>query len=109
LVKPSEERRNNRRELCADFVHVAWSDQRGRPISYVGLLEDVSPGGLGMSLDLPLAVGQPVHLHTKGFEGEALVSYCELGEYGYLVGVEFQEGCSWDRETWKPKHLLTLP
>jgi hypothetical protein len=108
LVKPSEERRNKGRELCADFVQITWNDQVGRPISYVGLLEDVSPGGLGMSLDLPLAVGRAVHLHTKGFEGDALVSYCELGDYGYLVGVEFQ-GCSWDREKWKPQHLLTLP
>lgn len=108
-MKPSEERRNNGRELCADFVQITWSDQRGRPISYVGLLEDVSPGGPGLSLDLPVNVGQAVHLHTKGFEGEALVCYCELGEYGYLVGVEFQEGCSWDREKWMPKHLLTLP
>jgi hypothetical protein len=90
LVKPSEERRNDHRELCADFVQIAWNDQRGRPISYVGLLEDVSPGGLGLSLDLPLSVGQVVHLHTKGFEGEAVVCYCELGEYGYLLGLEFQ-------------------
>lgn len=107
-MRSSNERRSGKRELCADFVQVAWEDQQGRRISFVGLLEDVSPGGLCVNLDVPVPLGQKVHLHTKGFEGEAEVRYCDLGEYGYQVGVEFVEGCWWDRQKWRPKHLLSL-
>ena len=107
-MRPKDERRRVNRELCADFVQVTWNDQQDRRISNVGLLEDVSPEGLCVNLELPVPVGQTLHLHTKGFEGEALVRYCEWSDCGYLVGVEFAEGCSWNREKWTPKHLLSL-
>jgi hypothetical protein len=94
--------------MCSDFVHLAWADQQSRRISYVGLLEDVSPDGLCVNLDVPVPVGKTIHLHTKGFQGEAEVRYCELGDYGYQVGVEFVDGCTWDRDKWRPKHLLNI-
>ena len=105
-MKSQPDRRKSQREMCSDFVQVAWFDQRGYRISNVGLIEDVSPEGLCLNLDLPVAVGATVHLHTKGLDGEAQVRYCELGDYGYLVGLEFLDGLSWDREKWQPKHLL---
>jgi len=92
--------------MCSDFVQVAWLDQEGRRISYLGLIEDVSPGGLCLNLDLPVGVATTVHLHTKGLEGEARVCYCTPGDYGYLVGLEFLDGLSWAKEKWQPKHLL---
>ena len=107
-MKPSNERRKSPRELCSDFVQFAWKDQQGRRISYVGILEDVSPEGMCVQSDLPAPVGQRVHLHTKGFDGEAQVCYCDLVDYGYIVGLEFLEGCTWEREKWRPKHLLAL-
>ena len=107
-MKAQNDRRKTNRVLCADFVQIAWHDQNRSRISYVGLLEDVSPEGLCINLELPVPVGQAVFLHTKGFEGEAEVRYCNLGDYGYLVGMEFADGCSWDREKWRPKHLLAF-
>ncbi|HYM11382.1 MAG TPA: PilZ domain-containing protein [Bryobacterales bacterium] len=105
-MKPEKDRRKNPRDMCSDFVQIAWQDDRQARISYVGLLEDVSPTGLCVNLELPAPVGRTVHLHTKGFEGDAEVRYCELGDYGYLVGLEFAEGQCWEREAWKPKHLV---
>lgn len=107
-MRPADERRKSKRELCADFVQVAWCDQQRLRISSVGVLEDVSPDGLCLNLEHSIPVGVRLHLHTKGFEGEAEVRYCELGDYGYLVGVEFVDGCSWDRDRWRPKHLVSL-
>lgn len=91
--------------MCSDFVQIAWADDRGRRVSNIGLLEDVSPEGLCINLNLPIPVGRQVHLHTKGFEGEAEVCHCELAEYGYLLGLEFADGCCWEPERWRPKHL----
>lgn len=105
-MKTQRDNRKSERQMCSDFVSVAWQDQQGRRISDVALLEDVSPQGICLSMKLPLGVGRTVHLHTRGFEGEGEVRYCNLGEYGYLVGLEFINGTEWDREKWRPKHLL---
>jgi len=104
-LKTETERRKTPRHLCSDFVQISWMDDTQRPISSLGLLEDVSPEGLCLSLELPVPAGRAVHVHTKGFEGEARVRYCELGDYGYLVGLEFAGGCTWERDKWRPKHL----
>lgn len=91
--------------MCSDFVQIAWMGARQMRVSAVGLLEDVSPEGLCLNLEQAVPVGGTVHLHTKGFDGEALVKYCEAGEYGYLVGLEFTDGYCWEREKWRPAHL----
>ena len=106
-MKSEKDRRHVQREMCSDFGQIAWLDQRGRRISCLGLIEDVSPDGLCLNLELPGPASATVHLHTKGFEGEARVCYCELGDSGYLIGLEFVNGCAWDRNKWRPRHLLS--
>ena len=106
-MKPSGDHRRSQREMCSDLVQIAWLDQGGRRFSEVGLIEDVSHGGVCLNLDLPVPAGATVCIHTKGLHGEARVCYCEPGQDGYLVGLEFQEGLTWDREKWQPKHLLS--
>jgi hypothetical protein len=44
---------------------------------------------------------------ADGFESEALVRHCEIGHDGYLLGLEFAAGHSWDRLQWNPQHLYT--
>ena len=104
-MKTSKERRREPRQLCSEFVQVAWLDDHENRISFVVVLEDVSQAGLAVSSDLPMPVGRTVHLHTRGFDGEGEVRYCELGDYGYIVGMEFVDGCGWDRDKWRPEHL----
>src|SRR5262249_8182635 len=104
-LRPDKDRRKTPRHLCSDFAHISWLDDSQRTLSAQGLLEDPSPEGLCLSLDLPVPTGRPVHVHTKGFEGEAQVRYCGLGDYGYLVGLEFCDGCTWERDKWRPQHL----
>ena len=73
-----------------------------------GLLEDISSGGLCLSMSLPLDPGRAVRLSAAGLDAQAKVRYCELGDYGYLTGVEFAPGYGWDRMSWRPKHLLSF-
>ena len=84
---------------------MAWLDDAGKRISHVGVLEDISPAGLAVSSDLPVPAGRRVHLYARGFGGEAEVRHCELGDYGYVVGMEFVEGSGWERAKWCPGHL----
>lgn len=107
-MKPPDDRRQNRRDLCAELIQVAWSDSEQHRISRLGLLEDVSPGGVCVILELPVPVGVTVYLHTPGFSSKAQVRYCKPDEGGYRVGLEFEEDGAWDRRKWKPGHLLEL-
>ena len=107
-MKPAQDKRRNPREMCSDFVQVVWMDDCAHRISTLGVLEDVNPDGLCVSLELPVPKGRKVLIHTRGIKGPGRVCYCELGDYGYRIGLEFSEGCSWDREKWQPKHLLKL-
>ena len=104
-MKRGKERRREPRQLCSEFVQVAWLDEQQNRFSHIGVLEDVSLSGMAVSVDLPIPVGRTVYLHARGFEGEAQVRYCELGGYSYLVGMEFADGCGWDPKKWRPGHL----
>ncbi len=97
------------RALCSDFVRIAWMDEQCGPMHCVGLLEDVSRGGMGIMIELPVPVDIAVYVQTSGFTLVAAVRHCELGCYGYLVGLEFQGGYSWNKEKWRPRHLLETP
>jgi hypothetical protein len=93
--------------MCSDFVQLVWTDHRGREISQVALLEDVSPEGMCLQAEEPVPPMSPVRLHTRGFDGQAVVLYCERRDCGYQLGVEFAADTGWDRGRWKPKHLLS--
>ena len=108
-MPPIDNKRQSTRQMCSDFVKVSFADQNGRTVSDTGLLEDVSPQGLNISLSIPLPKGQEIQLRMEKFSGTARVRYCNLGEYSYLVGLEFADQHEWDPEKWAPCHLLTVP
>ena len=108
-MKPREERRQSARHMCSEFVQVSFWDERGREISEIGVLEDVSLRGVSISLNIPIPVGTSTRIHARDFDGQVEVRYCEPGDYGYLVGVEFADGYRWDEGKWAPEHLLAVP
>ena len=95
--------------MCSEFIQVSFWDERGREISEIGVLEDVSLSGVSISLNIPVSVGASARIHARDFDGQVEVRYCEPGDYGYLVGVEFAHGYRWDEEKWQPEHLLAVP
>ena len=103
------DRRIEKRDMCSDLIEIRFEDQTGRQVIETGLVEDVSPAGLCVSLNLPVTAGCLVEFAAEGFSGRARVRYCELGDYSYLLGMEFSDGFRWDRQKWQPKHLLRLP
>jgi len=103
-----EDNRHHRRSMCSELISVSFYDQQDSPVATTALLEDLSPRGGCLSLNVPLTVGLRVKLAGDGFSKEAEVRYCELGEYGYLAGIEFAAGHEWRREEWQPRHLLSL-
>ena len=59
-----------------------------------------------VSFDTALPLDATVHAHTRGFEGQAEVRYCQGTDAGYQIGLEFVDGAGWDRDQWRPRHLV---
>jgi hypothetical protein len=103
-----QERRNEGRMLCADMVEVSWKDQAGRKKSATGLLEDISPSGACLQLEMPVRLGIAIRWGTADHEFSGIVRYCVYREIGYFVGVEFPADFRWSKKAYRPQHLLDL-
>ncbi len=112
LVSPMPtpcDKRRHVRALCSELVQICFRDQRGRRIQETAVLEDLAEKGVRLSLSLPLTPGCQVAFQAGEFEASARVSYCELADSGFAVGLEFAGDFRWDEKEWAPEHLLRLP
>ncbi len=91
--------------LCADLIEVWWTDKGGRYLQTVANLEDISSSGVCLQMDMPLPSGLILHLRANT-ELEGCVRYCVFRDTGYFIGVQFEEGFTWDEKQFQPKHLL---
>jgi hypothetical protein len=103
-----QDRRSEVRMMCADVVEVSWKDERGRSRRAVGLLEDISPSGACLQLEMPVPLGTGVCWDSKRRKFHGQVRYCVYREIGYFVGVEMQSGSRWSKRSFRPRHLLDL-
>jgi hypothetical protein len=100
------DRRNNPRLLCADLVPVRWKDASGKPRKSVANLEDISVNGACLQMDIDVPAETVMRIaHQKG-ELIGTVKYCEFREFGYFLGLQFNEGTQWSMEEFRPQHLL---
>ncbi len=104
----NEERRQHPRHLCSELVDVTFEDDAGIVVSETALVEDVSVDGMCLSFNLPLPLAREVSVRAEDFSGKGEVAYCEICDYGYLIGLKFAEGTGWDATRWLPRHLLPL-
>lgn len=94
--------------MCAEMVGVEWRDDLGQVCRCTGLLEDISPNGACLQLDVPLSLGTVLDIeYHKGYL-EGSVSYCYFCEIGYWVGVRFGSNMKWSLKRFRPRHLLDL-
>lgn len=94
--------------LCADMVDVCWRDPSGRHYRSTALLEDISPSGMCMQFEVPVALDARLEIHCPGGKLRGTVRYCVYREIGYFVGIELDQTCHWSREQYEPQHLLDL-
>ena len=100
------DRRVEHRLLCADLVDVQWKDPSGRVRRSVANLEDISISGACLQVDRPVPLGTRYKIcHPKGLLA-GIVKYCVYREIGYFLGIEFEPGTRWSRNTFLPQHLL---
>jgi hypothetical protein len=92
--------------LCADLVHIRWKDKSGNVRKSVANLEDISVNGACLQMETEVPADTVIRItHAKG-ELAGTVKYCEHRDFGYFLGIEFQEGGKWSLRHFRPQHLL---
>ncbi len=92
--------------MCADLVDLRWREKSGRSRRLVANLEDISASGACLQVDVPIPLLTVVRISYPMGEYQGVVRYCQHKEFGYLVGVHFEEGSQWVKSEFKPLHLL---
>jgi hypothetical protein len=100
------DRRIETRVLCADLVDLQWKDKTGRNRRSIANLEDISLSGACLQVDRPIPLMTAIRITYPKGELFAKVKYCVFREIGYFLGVEFEEGCRWSQQSYKPQHML---
>jgi hypothetical protein len=101
-----QERRLEPRLLCADLIDVWWVDESGQTHKALANLEDISNSGVCLQVDGPVPYETLLHIGNTKTELEGRVRYCVFRDTGFFVGVRFEPGFRWDRQHFRPKHLL---
>ena len=100
------DRRVDPRMFCADTVDVRWEDQKtGRKRRTTANLDDISEHGACLLVDCPIPVKTSLRIAHSSGELTGKVTYWVWREIGYFTGVEFDPGCRWLQENFRPQHL----
>ena len=104
-ARAMEDRRNDKRLLCAELVEISYQDENGQARRRIVNLEDISLKGACLQMETRLKDGTEVTICY----GEGLLSgfvrYCAFRDGSYFLGVQF-EGCEWSTSKFVPDHLV---
>jgi hypothetical protein len=101
-----KERRTENRLLCAELVELAWEDDSGRKRRRVANLEDISLSGMCLQVEAAIPPGTAIRMSYGDGELVGIIRYCVLRDLSYFLGVQFEEGCRWSTQHFRPEHLL---
>lgn len=103
----SQNRRKSHRLLCSDLIKIHWATGRGTGRQEAAVIEDYSPTGASLSLDVKIEPGMAVTIRTAWESFGAQVRRCVWRDDGYLLGIEFDEP-RLEEASFVPDHLLDL-
>lgn len=106
MVKRMQERRSERRLLCADLVQLEWKDRSGQACSTTAILEDISRTGACLQTDVPVPVEELIRVRHGRKTLEGKVNYCDYHDIGYFAGVSFVANQQWSQRMFRLKHLV---
>jgi len=89
------DRRFDVRVPVEDTVLLSWTDQTGQRKLEPAAVADISRSGASVRTQHPVKVGTQLSLGYQDQELAGNVRSCVSGPTGYLVGIEFQDGCRW--------------
>src|SRR5438105_2054878 len=107
-MQSMKQRRENKRNMCAELLAIRWTDEDGYGRTEMVSLEDISATGACLQLDHEIAPGTDVSLEHPKAKYEGKVKYCTYQEIGYVLGIAFNKGYRWSKTDFQPAHLLEL-
>ncbi|MFL6451557.1 MAG: PilZ domain-containing protein [Bryobacteraceae bacterium] len=99
-----QERRSDKRMLCAELVEVLW-EQDGRQRRRIANLEDISLSGICLHVEKPISAGTRIVMRYGDGRLFGTVRYCVFREIGYFLGIQLEENCRWSSLHFRPEHL----
>jgi hypothetical protein len=80
-------------------VDVSWADASGKWQAVSARMEDRSPGGAGIRITLPVAVGSKVRIQSRQDDFAGEVRYCRADGRDFLLGIQRDtaEGMAFDQ------------
>lgn len=100
------EKRRDKRLLCAELVQVNFRSESGSRQQITANMEDISTAGLCLQSETSIPHGTEVTVSYGQGQFVGIVRYCVFRELGYLVGIEFDQECRWSEKSFRPEHLL---
>jgi len=88
------------------MVKVGWKDVGGRAHKTMALLEDISPSGACLQLEMAVPLGTTIGWQCPRRQFSGKVQYCIYREIGYFVGVRFDKESQWSQRCFEPQHML---
>ncbi|MCU1294315.1 MAG: hypothetical protein JWP08_3165 [Bryobacterales bacterium] len=101
-----KEKRIEQRLLCAELVQVTYFEESGRQCRRIANLEDICASGLCLQSEMRIPDGTRVIVNYGGGELVGTVRYCIFREIGFFLGIQFEAGCKWSTQNFRPEHLL---
>jgi len=102
------ERRLENRFLCADLAMVNWFMERGVCGAAEAVLEDISRIGACVQVESAIPLNATVSLAIGHSTFTGKVRYCVYRDYGYFVGIRFEDVSSWSSAAVEPQHLTDV-
>ncbi|MBI3207947.1 MAG: PilZ domain-containing protein [Candidatus Solibacter usitatus] len=100
------ERRTENRLWCSELVQVWCKEEDAWIRKGIAVLEDISPSGACIQIEAALPLDAAVRIRHADWKVEGVVRYCVHKEEGFFIGLRLDEGCKWNEQTFRPKHLL---
>jgi len=85
------DRRATPRKPHFSRVEITAVGSEAAAIRNIAMMEDLSAGGMGLRVQVPLAVGSPIQVSFRGQTLRGVVRHCARNELGYFMGIELGE------------------
>ena len=80
--------RCEQRRVIAARAQLSWIDAKGMPVETAAMIEDISPGGMGLRSPVQLEVGSLVDVSWKGTVFCGTVMHCRRSGYHHVLGLK---------------------
>ena len=81
------EQRSEPRSTVMVPVEASWQDESGTSHTVLGILDNMSRGGVSVRISEPVAVGLCLQVSAPGEEFSGIVVHCHLYRQEFLLGL----------------------